>query len=223
MRLLSIILITPALLFCSCRQSTQVESSASAQSPSSENVADATTEEALFRVIESSAAMDDWAKCETSCRSYLDAEYTKRAAQVSYLFAVSFDKRNMNQDALFYYGKVYNRYRGYILISAPSVQRILEIMWERDMKAGQQVGEGDQVVKVEMDDRQACYQNIGLPYIDKTRKIREQNPDMTDEEKALWDSVAALVKKYQASLLIKPMKQVPEEAAGAKPSVPPNR
>ncbi|MDG1357425.1 MAG: hypothetical protein P8P36_04450 [Akkermansiaceae bacterium] len=223
MRFFFIILTIPTLLLCSCSEPKQVESSAPAESPSSSNVQDVTPEEALFRVIESSAEMGDWAKCETSCRSYLDAKYTKRAAQVSYLFAVSFDKRNMNEDALFYYGKVYNRYRGFIVISAPSVQRILEIMWERDMKAGQQVGEGDQVARIEMDDRKACYQNIGLPYINETRNIREKNPDITDEEKALWDSVAALVKKHQASLLIKPMKQAPEEAAEAKAPAPPNR
>ena len=34
---------------------------------------------------------------------------------------------------------------------------------------------------------------------------------MTDEEKDLWDAVAALVKKYETSGLIKTMEQVREE------------
>jgi len=42
MRLLSIILITPALLFCSCSEPKQAESSPPAESPSSWNVQDVT-------------------------------------------------------------------------------------------------------------------------------------------------------------------------------------
>ncbi len=173
-------------------------------------------EEALFRIVELSGKIGDWAKCETSCRSYLDAKYTKKAAQVSYLFAVSFDKRNMNQDALFYYGNVYNRYRGFILISAPSVQRVMEIMWESDKKAGEQVVVGDKTQTLKMDERQTCYQKIGIPFINGTRPIRETNKDITDEEKALWDSLAALVKKYENSGLIKTMEQVRAEEEEAK-------
>jgi tetratricopeptide (TPR) repeat protein len=173
-------------------------------------------EDALFRIVEISAKIGDWAKCETSCRQYLDAKYSKKTAQVSYLFAVSYDKRGMNEDALFNYGNVYNRYRGFILISAPSVQRVMEIMWERNMKAGEQVGTGDKARIVEMDDRQTCYQKIGWPYVNGTMRIRENNPDMTDEEKDLWDAVAALVKKYETSGLIKTMEQVREEELEAK-------
>ena len=173
-------------------------------------------EDALFRIVEISAKIGDWAKCETSCRQYLDAKYSKKTAQVSYLFAVSYDKRGMNEDALFNYGNVYNRYRGFILISAPSVQRVMEIMWQRDMKAGEQVGTGDKARIVEMDDRQTCYQKIGWPYVNGTKRIRENNPDMTDEEKDLWDAVAALVKKYETSGLIKTMEQVREEELEAK-------
>ena len=173
-------------------------------------------EDALFRIVEISAKIGDWAKCETSCRQYIDAKYSKKTAQVSYLFAVSYDKRGMNEDALFNYGNVYNRYRGFILISAPSVQRVMEIMWERNMQAGEQVGTGDKAIILEMGDRQTCYQKIGWPYVNGTKRIRETNPDMKDEEKDLWDAVAALVKKYETSGLIKTMEQVKEEELEAK-------
>ena len=174
-------------------------------------------EDALFRIIEISGKIGDWAKCETSCRQYLDAKYSKKTAQVSYLFAVSFDKRGMNEDALYYYGNVYNRYRGFILISAPSVRRVMEIMWERNMQAGEQVGNGDKAITLEMGDRQTCYQKIGYPYVNGAMKrIRETNADITDEEKDLWDAVAALVKKYETSGLIKTMEQVREEEEEAR-------
>ncbi|MCP5536679.1 MAG: tetratricopeptide repeat protein [Akkermansiaceae bacterium] len=170
-----------------------------------------TQEDALFRVVEISAKISDWEKCEKSARAYLDAKYTKKSAEVSYLFALSFDKRGNENDALFYYGMVYNRYRGFIRISAPSVKRILEIMWDRNLAAGQTVGVGDKEITLEMADRQACYQKIGWPYITGTRRIRETNPDMTDAEKEIWDEVAALVKQYETSGQIKTMDQVRAE------------
>ena len=122
----------------------------------------------------------------------------------------------MVEDALCYYGMVYNRYRGFILISAPSVQRVMELMWDRNLKAGQQVGVGDKQITLEMDDRQACYQLIGWPYVNGTRRIREENPDMSDEEKDLWDAVQALVTKYETSGQIKTMEQVKAEELEAK-------
>ena len=176
----------------------------------------AVQEEALFRIVEISAKIGDWDKCEASCRKYLDEKYSKNSHTVSYLFAVSFDKRNKLEDALLYYGMVYSRYRGAMSISAPSVQRVLEIMWDRNLKAGAEIGQGDKKITLDMDDRQSCYQQIGYPYIEGTRKIRETHPDMTDEEKVLWDSVAALVKKYETSGLIKTMEQVREEEAEAR-------
>lgn len=175
-----------------------------------------TQENALFRVVEISAKISDWAKCETAARAYLDAKHTKKSAEVSYLFALSFDKRNMENDALFYYGSVYNRYRGFIRISAPSVKRILEIMWDRNMLKGQTVGVGDKEIELEMDDRQAAYQKIGWPYVSGTRRIRETNPNMTEAEKVAWDEVAALVKEYETSGQVKTMEQVREEELEAK-------
>mgnify|MGYP001034837397 FL=1 len=84
------------------------------------------------------------------------------------------------------------------------------------MKAGEQVGEGDKAITLVMDDRQTCYQKIGWPYINGTKRIRETNQDMTDEEKTFWDSLADLVKKYETSGQIKTMEQVREEEAEAK-------
>ena len=173
-------------------------------------------EDALFRVVEISAKVGEWAKCEDACRRYLDAKYTKKAALVSYLFAQSFDERGKYEDALFYYGMVYNRYRGFIRISAPSVKRILEIMWDRNKNAGEVLGSGDKQITLEMNDRQASYQLIGWPYVEGTKRIRETNPDMTDEEKEMWDDVAALVKQYETSGQIKTMEQVRAEELEAK-------
>lgn len=166
-----------------------------------------TEEKALFRLVEVNAKIGDWAGCEKSARQYLDGKHTKKAAIVSYLFAQSFDKRKMVDDALANYASVYARYTGYLAISAPSVKRVMELLWERDLKAGAVVGK----MTLEVDDRQNAYSGIGAKYIESTRRIRETNNKITEEEIAAWDAVAALVKQYEGSGQVKTVEQLKEE------------
>ncbi len=173
---------------------------------------DVVQEKAIFRLIELNSKLGNWEAVEKWARKYLDAKYSRRTADVSYLFAYSFDKRKKFNDALFYYGMVFSRYRGYIRISAPAVKRILEIMWDRNLNAGDTVGTGKKKITLKMADRQAAYQLIGWPYISSTRRIREENKKITEAEKKAWDEVAALVKEYEASGQIKTMDKVRAEA-----------
>ncbi|MGJ8676771.1 MAG: tetratricopeptide repeat protein [Akkermansiaceae bacterium] len=163
----------------------------------------------LSRLVELTAKVSNWPECEKYARLYLKGKHTKKAAEVSYLFALSFDKRGMKDDALANYGSVYSRYMGYIKISAPSVKRVLEIMWARNKKAGEKVGK----VILTKDDRQSAYEEIGFRFIESTTKIRKTNEDMTEEEKQLWDEVDALVKKYENSGQVITMKKIRAEAA----------
>ncbi|MFK7912034.1 MAG: tol-pal system YbgF family protein [Akkermansiaceae bacterium] len=162
---------------------------------------------AIFRMVEISAKIGDWDSVEKYARQYLDEKFSKKAAEVSYLYAVSFDKRNKMNDALFYYSMVYSRYRGFIRISAPATKRVMEILWERNLREGEKVGDRE----LDMDDRQMAYQKIGYIFTASTRKIRDNNADMTDQEKDDWDSVAALTKEYERSGQVKTMEQVEEE------------
>ena len=169
---------------------------------------DPTTQgKALFRMIEISTNIGDWASVETHARKYLDEKFTKKAAEVSYMYAQSFDKRNKINDALFYYGMVYSRYRGYIKISAPATKRVMEILWDRNLPEGSVVNDK----KIDLSDRQTAYQAIGYPYVKSTRKIRDTQKKMTDQEKEDWDAVASLVNQYETSGQIKNMKQVEED------------
>ena len=166
-----------------------------------------TQSNAMFRMVEISAKIGDWDAVEKHARSYLDAKYSKKAAEVSYLYAHSFDKRNKENDALFYYGMVYARYPGFIRISAPSVKRVMEILWDRNLAAGDKVADKE----LKKGDRQSAYSEIGFKYIRSTRKIRENNPDMSDEEKEIWDEVAALVKEYEGSGQVKTWEELEKE------------
>lgn len=166
-----------------------------------------TQEKAMFRKVEISAKIKDWKGCEANAREYLEAKHSRKVAMVSYWFALSYDKQGDVNNALANYAMVYARYTGFIQISAPSVQRVMEIMWERDLAVGDTVG--DTTLKV--GDRQAAYSEIGYRYVASTRRIRETNQEISDEEKSLWDSVAALVKTYEGSGEVKTFEQLKEE------------
>ncbi|BDS05705.1 hypothetical protein NT6N_07450 [Oceaniferula spumae] len=170
-----------------------------------------TQEKALFRMVEINAKMGDWAAVGDKARLYLEEKHTKKVAEVSFLYAQSFDKRNMTNDALFQYGMVYSRYTGYIAISAPSVKRVMEIMWERNQPEGSTVGDGDKAITLTKGDRQAAYETIGSKYLNSTRRIRETNQNITDQEKNAWDEVASLVKEYESSGQVKTMEEVKKE------------
>ena len=162
---------------------------------------------AMSRMVEISAKIGDWDSVEKHARAYLKEKFRNNSAEISYLFAVSFDKRNKTNDALIYYSLVYSRYKGYIRISAPATKRVMEILWDRDLKKGDKVGE----ITLDKDDRQAAYSGIGYKYIIATRKIRENNADMSDEEKETWDEVQALVKEYETSGLVKTWDELEKE------------
>jgi len=178
---------------------------------SSANDDPATQEKALFRMVEINAKMGDWEAVGKSARQYLDEKHTKKVAEVSYLFAQSFDKRNMVNDALFQYGMVYSRYTGFLAISAPAVKRVMEIMWDRNLEVGDTVGDGDKKITLKKTDRQSAYETIGSKYISSTRRIRETNKNVSDAEKALWDEVADLVKEYESTGQVKTMEEVKKE------------
>ena len=171
----------------------------------------ASQEKALFRIVEINAKLGDWEGVGTKARQYLDEKHSKKVAEVSYLYAMSFDKRNMTNDALFYYGMVYARFTGFVSISAPAVKRVMEIMWDRNLEAGAKVGDGDKAITLKKSDRQAAYETIGSKYISSTRRIRETNKNMTDAEKSAWDDVASLVREYESSGQVKTMEQVKKE------------
>ena len=168
-------------------------------------------EKALFRIIEINAGLEEWEAVSTKARQYLEEKHTKKAAEVSFLYANSFDKRGLLEDALANYGLVYARYTGYIAISAPSVKRVLEIMWDRNLAAGSKVGSGDKAITLKKGDRQSAYEEIGSKYISSTRRIYETNKNITDDEKSLWKDVADLVQEYENSGDVKTLAQIKEE------------
>ena len=81
------------------------------------------------------------------------------------------------EDAISSYNKTWAGYTGLIRVSAPSIKRVMELVWERN------TGE----------DRQQAYE-IGYKFRDSTEHLLAQ---MKDEEKKLWEQVKDLVQRYE--------------------------
>ena len=135
-------------------------------------------ERALYRIVSILAAKGDWDFVTTRAKEYLTTEGFRRyAAETSFFLSQSYDKRNMREDAIVAYNNTWASYTGLIRISAPSMKRVMELVWERNNG----------------DDHQQAYE-IGYKFRKSTEHLLEQ---MKDEERQLWESVRDLVERYE--------------------------
>ncbi len=135
-------------------------------------------ERALYRIVSILAAKGDWDFVTTRAKEYLTTEGFRRyAAETSFFLSQSYDKRNMREDAIVAYNNTWASYTGLIRISAPSMKRVMELVWERNNG----------------DDHQQAYE-IGYKFRKSTEHLLEQ---MKDEERELWESVRDLVERYE--------------------------
>lgn len=163
-------------------------------------------EKALYRKVELLAAKEDWAKTNELAKIYLDRKtnnFSMFTAPVSMLLAMSYEKQNQINDAIFSYSSIcFGNQRGAIAYSAPACKRWMELLWARNA-AGIEGKPGDQ---------QGAY-NGGFNYVDSTRRIFEK---MTQAEKDAWSEVEELVKEYEAMPGIKSVAQQKKEAEEAR-------
>lgn len=135
-------------------------------------------ERALYRIVEILREKKDWEDVTTRAKQYLTTEgYRRYAAEVSFMLSQSYDKRAMVEDAISSYNKTWAGYTGLIRVSAPSLKRVMELVWERDKP----------------EDHQQAYE-IGYKFRDSTQHLLAQ---MKDEEKKLWEEVKDLVQRYE--------------------------
>ncbi|HEX5791219.1 MAG TPA: tetratricopeptide repeat protein, partial [Luteolibacter sp.] len=158
-------------------------------------------ESALFRIIELLYEKNDYNNVAERAKVFL-ADGTgyaasRKAANVQYYLAQSYDKRNMREDAIAMYAKVWATYMGNIKISAPAMKRWMELLWERN-----QPGTGDVY-----GDRQGAYVQ-GAKYILSTQHFKDK---MLEADRKLWDDVDRLVQQYEANPDIKSLKEIEME------------
>lgn len=144
-----------------------------------ENAPDAKQKEkGLYRIVTILAEKGDWSDVNTRAKEYLTTKgYRRYAGYVSLLLAQSYDKQGKSEDAIAAYSKVLGAFAGQIEVSAPAVQRILELVWERNRG----------------DDHQQAYE-IGYKYVESTKRLLGQ---MKDTDKVLWQKVVDLTQEYE--------------------------
>jgi len=158
---------------------------------------------ALYQMIVTEMAMGAYESAKENAKLYLDREkgYAQKKMEVSMLLAEAYDKLGMVNDAIASYVNVWNTYKGAIRISAPAMQRYMELVWDRNL-AGEDVS-----------DRQGAY-NAGRTYIDQTRGIVVgDKAKASPEEAAAWKEVESLVEQYVANPEVKSKEQLEAEAA----------
>ena len=119
------------------------------------------------------------------------------------MLAETFDKRNMTDDAIAMYVKVFSAQMGYIKISAPAIQRWMELSYKRNKASS-----GPNVTS----DRQGAYQR-GYQYLELTGRFKDK---MSPEEVKLWDRVQKLTDQYEADPNVKSMEKILKEKAEAE-------
>ena len=164
---------------------------------------------ALYRMIQILMKKSDFAKAAERANQYLNREegkslgFTKYSPEVGLMLAETFDKRNMTDDAIAMYVKVFSAQMGYIKISAPAIQRWMELSYKRNKASS-----GPNVTS----DRQGAYQR-GYQYLELTGRFKDK---MSPEEVKLWDRVQKLTDQYDADPNVKSMEQILKEKAEAE-------
>lgn len=145
-------------------------------------------EQALYRAVEVLAKLEKWDETKTRAKEFLSPEldYNRYAPFVSYELAKAYDNLGETENAMVTYFQVYSSYRGLLAVSAPSLKRYMELLWERNKPAGKNAA-----------DRQFAYET-GYKFLKATAAI-PNNSRVPEEEKALWKEVQKLVTTYEAN------------------------
>ncbi|MEM9079542.1 MAG: hypothetical protein AAGC74_02490 [Verrucomicrobiota bacterium] len=158
-------------------------------------------EQALFRATEVYAKLKNWDKTKELSRSYLDPEknYNQFAPQASLLLGQAFDALGDKKSALAVFARTNGAYTGLISVSAPSMKRYMELLWERNKTATSE----------SLSDKQQAY-NFGHQFLEQTRHIRSSDR-MDETDRVLWDAVEDLVLKYEANPSVTPAPKKQEQ------------
>lgn len=165
---------------------------------------------ALYRIIEILMKKGKYEEAAKRANQYLNRDekdgpvlaFNQYTPQVGLKLAESFKARNLNNDAINMYMKVWSANMGNIEVSAPAIKSWMQLSYARNKKS-----DDPRVVS----DRQGAY-NGGWRFIDLTGRFKDK---MTPDELKVWEQVEDLVKTYEADANVKSMEQIKaEEEAG---------
>ena len=155
-------------------------------------------EQGLYRVVEILTSMEAWDEVKTQASEYLNPavnrdkndannlNFRQYDDRVAYLKAFAHDQLGESEDAYIAYLQVASAYEGNAIVSAPSVKRMLEILWARNQK-----GSGKTPA-----DRQFAY-DYGAGFNSRTRNFLS-NPNVPEDTKEVLRELIEMVARYKA-------------------------
>jgi len=164
---------------------------------------------ALYRIIQILLKKGDYAKAAERANQYLEREegkslsFTKYSPEVGLMLAETFDKRNLTDDAIAMYVKVWSSHQGHMMISTRAIYRWMELSYKRN-----KASTGPNVSS----DRQGAYQR-SYQYLELTGRFKDK---MSPEEVKLWERVQKLNDQYETDPNVKSMEEILKEKAEAE-------
>lgn len=164
---------------------------------------------ALYRIVQILMKKGNYEEAAKRANQYLNRDeesgpalgFNKYTPDVGLILARSFDERNMVNDVISMYVKVWSAHMGYIPVSAPAIYSWMELSYNRNNKSD------DPKVP---SDRQGAYEG-GHRYLELTGRFKDK---MTPEEVELWEKVEKLTAKYVTDPNVKSMEQIEKEKEG---------
>ncbi|MFT5881723.1 MAG: tetratricopeptide (TPR) repeat protein [Crocinitomicaceae bacterium] len=90
-------------------------------------------EKVMYESIEVLSNLQSWDILTDEAKEYLSKnKFAYRRSRVWYLLAKSYDLRGINEDAMANYSRVFAGFTRVLAVSAPSVERLSEITWQRN-------------------------------------------------------------------------------------------
>lgn len=166
-------------------------------------------EDSLYRIVQILMKKGEYAKAAERANQYLDREegtslgFSQYAPEVGMMLAQSFEERNMTDDAIQMYTKVWSAHMGNIAVSAPAIESWMKLSHKRNRSSDNP--------KVPAD-RQGAYLG-GYRYLDLTGRFKDK---MSPEDLKLWERVEKLTADYVADPNVKSFKQLEEEKEANK-------
>lgn len=166
-------------------------------------------EDSLYRIVQILMKKGEYSNAAERANQYLDREegtslgFSKYSPEVGLMLAQSFEQRNMIDDAIAMYVKVWSAHMGNIAVSAPAIESWMQLSHKRNRSSD------DPKVP---SDRQGAYLG-GYRYLDLTGRFKDK---MSPEDLKLWERVEKLTADYVADPNVKSFQQLEEEKAAKK-------
>jgi TolA-binding protein len=166
-------------------------------------------EDALYRIVQILMKKKEYATAAERANQYLDREegkslgFSKYAPEVGLMLAQSFEGRNMTDDAIKMYLKVWSAHMGNIAVSAPAMEAWMTLSHKRNRSS-----DDPKIAS----DRQGAY-NGGFKYLELTGRFKDK---MSPDDLKLWERVQRLTEEYVADPNVKSNKQLEAEKAAKK-------